>query len=96
MASSRDYLEYVFEQINLEDISFRPMMGEFIIYYKGKVIGGIYDDRLLVKKTSNNLKYNMEESIPYVGGKAMYLISEVDNTMLLKDIIMDTYEGLIG
>ena len=58
MASSKDYLNFVLEQLSgLSEISFRPMMGEFIIYYRGKIVGGIYDDRLLVKPVKAALSY---------------------------------------
>jgi TfoX/Sxy family transcriptional regulator of competence genes len=70
------------------------MMGEFLLYYKGVLFGGIYDDRFLVKKTENNKKYNMEESIPYDGAKTMFLVDDVDNRELLKDIVIDTYNDL--
>jgi hypothetical protein len=94
MPSSKDYLDYILEQTNQLDITFKRMMGEFLLYYKGVLFGGIYDDRLLVKVVDNNSKYNMELSIPYDGAKSMYLVSEVDNKELLKEIILDTYEGL--
>ena len=66
------------------------MMGEYLLYYNNILFGGIYDDRLLVKKVEKNKKYNMKESIPYKGAKAMYLISDVDNKELLKNIVIDT------
>ena len=95
MPSSKDYLDYILEQLRLlDDITFKRMMGEFLLYYKGLLFGGIYDDRLLVKKVDSNKKYNMEESIPYDGAKPMYLVSEVDNRDLFTKIIIDTYEGL--
>ena len=70
------------------------MMGEYLLYYKGILFGGIYDDRLLVKITDANKKYNMEESTPYDGAKNMYLVDDVDNIDKLKDIVIDTYNGL--
>ena len=93
MPSSKDYLDYIIEMIPLE-VSVKRMMGEFLLYYNGTLFGGIYDDRLLVKKTILNEKYNMEESIPYDGAKPMYLVSELENRDLLQDIILDTYNGL--
>ena len=94
MASTSDYKDYVLEQLSiLDEISYKPMMGEYLLYYRGILFGGIYDNRLLVKKNIENEKYNMEESIPYDGGKAMYLV-DVDNKKNLKDIIIDTYNGL--
>ena len=95
MASSKEYRDYIIEELNLlDDITYKPMMGEYLLYYKGILFGGIYDDRLLVKITDSNKKYNMKESIPYIGAKPMYLVSDVDNKELLKDIIIDTYKDL--
>jgi TfoX/Sxy family transcriptional regulator of competence genes len=95
MASSKEYRDYILEELNLlDDITYKPMMGEYLLYYKGILFGGIYDDRLLVKITDSNKKYNMKESIPYNGAKSMYLVSDVDNKELLKDIIIDTYKDL--
>ena len=72
MSSTKEYKDYVLEQLrNADNISYRPMMGEFLLYKDGILFGGIYDDRLLIKITKNNKKYNMEESIPYSGAKAM-------------------------
>jgi TfoX/Sxy family transcriptional regulator of competence genes len=75
-------------------MSYRPMMGKSLLYKDGILIGGIYDDRLLIKITKNNKKYNMEESIPYLGAKHMYLVNEIDNSILLKEIIEVTYNDL--
>ena len=95
MATTKDYKEYILEELSLLDnITCKPMMGEYLLYYNGILFGGIYDDRLLVKKVNSNLKYNMKESIPYDGAKAMYLVSEVDDMELLKSIVIDTCEGL--
>ena len=94
MATTKDYKEYVLEQLSvLEGITCKPMMGEYLLYYNNVLFGGIYDDRLLVKKTSNNEKYKLEESIPYTNAKPMYLIDS-DDTDLIKDIILDTYKDL--
>ena len=95
MPSTKEYKDYVLEQLRKADnISYRPMMGEFLLYKDGILIGGIYDDRLLIKITKNNKKYNMEESIPYPGTKKMYLVNEIDNALLLKEIIEVTYNDL--
>ena len=95
MSSTKEYKDYVLEQLrNADNISYRPMMGEFLLYKDGILFGGIYDDRLLIKITKNNKKYNMEESIPYSGAKAMYLVNEIDNSILLKEIIEVTYNDL--
>ena len=95
MATTKDYKNYILEELSLLDnITCRSMMGEYLLYYNGTLFGGIYDDRLLVKKVDNNKKYNMKEAIPYDGAKPMYLVDEVDNMELLKDIVLDTFNGL--
>lgn len=86
MASSREYLDYILEQLSsLGDISFRAMMGEFILYYKGMIVGGIYDDRLLVKptKTAKQLMPDAVLERPYEGAKEMLLVEEVDDREFL-------------
>lgn len=96
MASSIEYRDYILEQLSsLGDITCKPMMGEYLLYYKGVLFGGIYDDRFLVKKTPSNAKYNMDDAIPYDGAKIMYLVDDVDNQDSLKDIVEETYKGLI-
>lgn len=95
MASSKDFKDFILDELSLlPGITCRYMMSEYILYNDGLIFGGIYDDRLLVKKTETNKKYNMEEAIPYPKGKPMYLVSEVENPELLRDIILDTCEGL--
>lgn len=95
MASSKDIRDFVLEQLNeLGNITCKPMMGEFMLYYNGVIFGGIYDDRLLVKKTETNKKYNMQESIPYPSAKSMYLVEDIDNREKLIQIVLDTYSGL--
>ena len=82
MASSKGYLEYVLEQLSgLSDISYKPMMGEFILYYQGRVIGGIYDDRLLVKPTASakRLMPDAPMELPYEGAKEMLLVEDIDD-----------------
>lgn len=94
MASSKEYLHFILEQLSdLDDISYRPMMGEYIIYYRGKIIGGIYDDRLLVKRTESAPKY-MPLAVcarPYDGAKEMLLIDEVDSKELLTKLFEAMY-----
>ncbi len=90
MASSKGYLDYVLEQLSeLEDITYRAMMGEYIIYYRGKVVGGIYDDRFLVKPTKSALTMmpKAEKEIPYKGAKEMLLVDDIDNRRFLKELI---------
>ena len=70
------------------------MMGEYLLYYNGLLFGGIYDDRLLVKIVDSNKMYNMQESIPYESAKPMYLVHDVDNKDVLKNIILDTCKDL--
>ncbi len=95
MATNKDYKEFILEQLSLLDnITCRPMMGEYLLYYNNVLFGGIYDDRLLVKKVINNEHYQLEDAIPYDGAKPMYLINDIDNQELIKDIIIDTYNGL--
>ena len=70
------------------------MMGEYLLYYNGLLFGGIYDDRLLVKMVDSNKKYNMQESIPYESAKSMYLVDDVDNQEVLRNIVLDTCKDL--
>ena len=95
MATTKDYRDFILEQLNLLDnITCKSMMGEYLLYYNGILFGGIYDDRLLVKIVDSNKKYNMQESIPYDGAKPMYLVDDIDNRDLLKLIIIDTCNSL--
>ena len=90
MASSKDYLAFVLERLSeLEDITYRAMMGEFILYYRGKVIGGIYDDRFLVKpvKSALELMPNASLELPYEGAKAMLLVDAVDDVAFLARLL---------
>ena len=97
MATSKEYKDFILEQLELlNDITCKPMMGEYLLYYNGILFGGIYDDRLLVKKVENNKKYNMKEELPYEGAKTMYLVEDIDNKELLKEIIIDTSKDLIN
>ena len=95
MATTKDYRDFILEQLNLLDnITCKSMMGEYLLYYNGILFGGIYDDRLLVKIVDNNKKYNMQESIPYESAKPMYLVDHVDNQEVLRDIVLDTCKDL--
>lgn len=90
MASSKDYLAFVLEQLSeLEDITYRAMMGEYILYYRGKVIGGTYDDRFLVKPVKSALKLmpNASLELPYEGAKAMLLVDAVDDKAFLARLL---------
>lgn len=96
MATSKEYKDYILEQLNfLDDITIKQMMGEYLLYYRGILFGGIYDNRLLVKILESNKKYNMQEAMPYDGAKPMYLVDDVESGEILKKIIIDTYNGLI-
>ena len=95
MATTKDYKDFILEQLNLLDnINCKSMMGEYLLYHNGVLFGGIYDNRLLIKIVDNNKKYNMQEIIPYNGAKPMYLVDNVDNLEILKDIVLDTCKGL--
>ena len=95
MASTKLCRDYILEQLNmLNNVTYRPMMGEYLLYYNNVLFGGIYDNRLLIKKVDNNKKYNLTEVIPYDGSKTMYLINDIENKKLLSDIVIDTYEAL--
>ena len=96
MATTKEYKDFIIEQLELLDnITYKAMMGEFLLYYNDLLFGGIYDNRLLVKIVKTNKKYNMEEQIPYEGAKPMYLVDDVDNRELLKEIVIDTCKGLL-
>lgn len=96
MATTKEYKEFIIEQLNLlDEITYKSMMGEYLLYYKGVLFGGIYDDRLLIKIVETNKKYNMKEAIPYDGAKTMYLVEDVDNQDRLKEIVLNTYKGVI-
>ena len=97
MASSKEYLDFILGQLSeLDDITYRTMMGEFIIYYRGRIVGGIYDDRLLVKPTEAAISYLPTASYetPYEGAKEMLLVDEVDNRELLTGLFNAMYEEL--
>ncbi|MBR4473110.1 MAG: TfoX/Sxy family protein [Oscillospiraceae bacterium] len=90
MASSKSYLDFILEQLSeLEDVSYRAMMGEYILYYQGKVIGGIYDDRFLVKPTKSALAMmpDADREIPYEGAKEMLLVDHVENREFLRVLL---------
>ena len=90
MASSKEYLEYVLDQLSfLDDITYRAMMDEYIIYYQGKIVGGIYDDRFLVKPTKSALDMMPDASreLPYEGAKEMLLVEDIDDRDFLKELL---------
>lgn len=97
MASRKEYLEFILGQLSdLEEITYLAMMGEFIIYYRGKVVGGIYDDRLLVKPVKSAISYMPAApyELPYDGAKEMLLVEEVDNKEFLTGLFNAMYDEL--
>ena len=97
MASSKEYLEFVLEQLSLlDDISYRVMMGEYIIYYRGKVVGGVYDDRFLVKNIKEAADKMPEATLelPYDGAKEMLLVDNVENKAFLRELLEAMYDAL--
>ena len=97
MASSKEYLDFVLEQLSmLDEISYRAMMGEYIIYYRGKVVGGIYDDRFLVKniKAAAALMPEAALELPYDGAKEMLLVDDVENKDFLRELLEAMYDEL--
>ena len=97
MASSKEYLEFILEQLSdLEDVTYRAMMGEYIIYYRRKIIGGIYDDRFLVKpvKSAMEMMPNAKMELPYEGAKEMLLVEDVEDGDFLKELLEAMYDDL--
>ena len=97
MASSKEYLSFVLDQLaGLNEITYRAMMGEYILYYRGKIIGGIYDDRLLVKPvmSAKRLMPDAVLEIPYDGAKEMLLVEDVDDRELLSGLVEAMYDEL--
>ena len=97
MASTKEYLDFILEQLSdLDEVIFGAMMGEYILYYRGRVFGGIYDDRLLVKSVPSALKLMPDASIelPYDGAKEMILVDDVDNREFLCELVESMWEEL--
>ena len=91
MPSTQDYCDFVLDQLSLlSDITTRKMMGEYILYYKGKIFGGIYDNRFLVKpvEAAKKMMPDAPKEIPYPGGKKMLLVEDIDNREFLKELII--------
>ena len=98
MPSSKSHLQFILDQLSgLGEITFRAMMGEYILYYRGKVVGGVYDDRLLVKPTQS-ARALMQAALepPYEGAKAMLLVDDVDSRAALADLFNALYDDLAG
>ena len=97
MASTKSYMDFVLDQLSgMDELSCREMMGEFILYYRGKVFGGIYDDRLLVKPVPVAVKMmpDVEMEPPYDGAKIMILVDDVDNRQFLCELVESMWEEL--
>ena len=97
MASSREYLDFILEQLSgLNEVSWRAMMGEYILYVRGRIVGGIYDDRLLVKATKAALEKmpDAERELPYEGAKEMLLVDSVDDREFLTGLLRAMYDEL--
>ena len=97
MGSSKEYLEFILDQLSeLDEISYRAMMGEYIIYYRGKIIGGIYDNRLLLKpvKSATSLMPDAKYELPYESAKEMLLVDDVDNKGFLSELFVAMYDEL--
>ena len=97
MASSKEYLDFILEQLSgLDEISCRAMMGEYIIYYRGRIVGGIYDDRFLVKPTKSAVAMmpDADSELPYEGAKEMLLADNVENRDFLRDLLEAMYDEL--
>lgn len=95
MATTKEYKDYILDKLSiLEMIKCRPMMGEYLLYYNDILFGGIYDNRLLIKIVDSNKKYNLENAIPYDGAKLMYMIENLEDSDLLKEIIIETVKDL--
>ncbi len=97
MASSKEYLDFVLDQLSeLDGITYRAMMGEYVIYYRGKVVGGIYDDRFLVKPVKSALMMmpNAQLELPYEGAKEMLMVDDIDNKGFLRELLEAMYDEL--
>ena len=97
MASSKEYLDFILEQLSgLEGITFKPMMGEYILYMHDRIFGGIYDDRFLVKPTKSAVAMmpDADRELPYEGAKEMLLVDDVDNREFLCELVESMWEEL--
>ena len=95
MASTKIFKDFVLEQLNLlENVTYKPMMGEFLLYCKGIYFGGIFDDRFLIKSTTTNKDLNLKSATPYEGAKPMLLIENLENKEYLKKVVTQTINGL--
>ena len=97
MASTKEYLDFILEQLSeLDEITYKAMMGEYIIYYRSKIVGGIYDDRFLVKNinAARDKMPGADFEFPYEGAKEMLLVDDVDNKEFLRELLEAMYNEL--
>ena len=96
MATNKDFLDYITEQFNGEGLTFRPMMGEYLVYYKGKLVGDVCDNRLLIKpvECAKKLMPDAEYQLPYEGAKPMILVDNIDDGEFLKELFEEMYAEL--
>lgn len=97
MASDKEYLDFILEQLSeLDEITYKAMMGEYIIYYRGKLVGGVYDDRFLVKpvKAAKSMMPEAEPELPYEGAREMLLVDDVENKEFLRELLKAMYDEL--
>ena len=97
MPSSKEYLNFILEQLSdLNGVTYKPMMGEFLIYYRGKLVGGVYDDRLLVKPVKSAINYMGQAAyaLPYEGAKEMLLVENVDDKPYLAGLFEAVFDDL--
>ena len=97
MASTKAYLDFILDQLSgLDEITYRAMMGEYIIYYRGRIVGGVYDDRFLVKPTKSAaaMMPDAERELPYEGAKEMLLVDNVDDREFLQKLLEAMYKEL--
>lgn len=99
MATKKEYADFIVETLKSAlsgEITCKPMMGEYLLYYNGVLFGGIYDGRFLVKTVADNKRFNMPKEIPYNGAKPMFMPEDIENSELIKEIVEETYTGLIN
>ena len=97
LATTKDYLQYLLDQLSdLEGITYRQMMWEYILYYRWKIVGWVYDNRLLLKPTDKvkELIHELEMQIPYPWAKPMIYVDNVDNSDYLQELLVETYNEL--
>ncbi len=94
MASSKEYKDFILEQLSRLKPTQRQMMGEYLIYVNGIYFGGVFDDRFMVKITATNREYGLVEELPYQNAKPMYLVDNVDDKDFLEKLVLDTIKGL--